>query len=87
MSNDSIGIGVLGLGFMGRTHVRAWNAAQRDGQPCHLAAVSDARPEALSGEDQSSGNIEASAGERLFDPAVVHTRAARGADCRARTPS
>ncbi len=72
MSEDSIGIGVLGLGFMGRTHVRAWNAATQDGHACHLAAVSDARPEALTGEDQASGNIEASAGERLFDPGVVH---------------
>jgi predicted dehydrogenase len=33
------GVGVLGFGFMGRTHLRAYRAAERDGFPCRVVAV------------------------------------------------
>lgn len=36
-----IGVGVIGLGFMGRTHLRAYQAAQRDGLPCEVVAACD----------------------------------------------
>jgi predicted dehydrogenase len=69
----SIGIGVVGVGFMGSTHVRAWQAAARDGLPCRLAAVCDSRPERLSGRGSDTGNLApGGADEELFDPARIH---------------
>ncbi len=34
-----IGIGIIGPGFMGRTHARAFDAAQRGGLPCRLVGA------------------------------------------------
>jgi predicted dehydrogenase len=67
-----INVGVIGLGFMGRTHVSAYQAAERDGFPCRLSAVADRDAARLSGGGASEGNLELS-GEsaRLFDPAQV----------------
>jgi predicted dehydrogenase len=36
-----IGVGVIGLGFMGRTHARAYQSAATSGLPCELRAVCD----------------------------------------------
>ena len=75
-SPETVGVGILGLGFMGRTHLRAWNAAGRDtgsGERVRIAAVCDERIDALELRDESAGNIEADArGELLIDPASVH---------------
>jgi len=77
MSDDAaIGVGVIGLGFIGRLHIAAYEAARRDGHPCRLTAVCDQDPQRRSGRVETPGNIAASeAGERLFDPAQVRAYA------------
>ncbi|MCE2652607.1 MAG: Gfo/Idh/MocA family oxidoreductase [Planctomycetaceae bacterium] len=67
----TIGIGVIGLGFMGRTHIGAYAAARAAGHDCRLVAVSDRDPARLTGEAGGGGNIATGSGERLFDPAEV----------------
>lgn len=71
-----IGIGIVGLGVMGQTHLRAVRAAAAAGLPCRLAAVCDADPARLTGRVKAAGNIQ-SAGDAdlLFDPAVVRAHA------------
>lgn len=64
-------IGVVGLGFMGATHVTAIEAARKSGWPCRLTAVCDRDPQRRRGVVESSGNIDTGAGERLFDPDAV----------------
>ncbi|MFT3684669.1 MAG: Gfo/Idh/MocA family oxidoreductase [Phycisphaerales bacterium] len=73
MSNDSIGVGVIGMGFMGATHVKAYHAANADGFPCKLVAISDPSPDRRTGAPAGGGNIGAPIQERLFDPAVTAT--------------
>jgi len=70
----TIGVGVIGLGFMGRTHLAAYNAARRAGHDCRLAAVCDSRSERLAGGADAAGNFETTAvADRLFDASEVHT--------------
>ena len=46
MTEDkTINIGVIGLGFMGQTHIDAYDTAARAGYPCRLMAVCDADPQ------------------------------------------
>lgn len=69
-----VAVGVIGLGFMGPTHLRAYKAADAAGFRCSVIAVSDRREDRLSGAAPAQGNIETGAGtqgERLFDPAAV----------------
>jgi len=68
----TVGVAVIGLGFMGRTHIRAYrDAAEADGA-CRLAGVFDIDPARRGGEAGESGNIATGADEaRLFDPAEV----------------
>jgi len=67
-----IGVGVIGLGFMGQTHTRAYQSAAADGCPCDLVAVCDASPERLQGQILTAGNLGGGdAPGRLFDPAKV----------------
>ena len=66
---EPIAVGVVGLGFMGRTHVDAFSRAER----CDVVAVADQDPARLTGESGEGGNLETGDGERLFDPAVVST--------------
>ncbi|MBM3976716.1 MAG: Gfo/Idh/MocA family oxidoreductase [Planctomycetes bacterium] len=70
-SQRSFGIGVVGLGFMGRTHVQAWQAAAAAGLPCELVAVADSDAARRAGEAGGGGNLGNGAGGRLFDPARV----------------
>lgn len=65
-----VGVGVIGLGFMGSTHVRAYNDAASLGL-CELVAVADKSAERLSGKPFAVGNINTGSAERLFDPARV----------------
>ena len=68
----SLGVGVLGLGFMGRTHVAAYRAAAEAGLANRLVAVCDADPERRRGGGGGGGNLETGAeSERLFDPDQV----------------
>jgi predicted dehydrogenase len=53
----TIRVGVVGLGFMGRTHIQAYEAAQRDGFPCCLAAVCDQDADRRGGQPAGVGNI------------------------------
>jgi predicted dehydrogenase len=67
----TIGIGVIGLGFMGHTHIGAYASAQAAGFDCRLVAVSDRDAARLTGESAGEGNIATGSQERLFDPATV----------------
>jgi len=75
-----IGVGVIGLGFMGRTHVSAYRAAAADGFANRLVAVSDVNPDFAEGGDAAArGNLDTGDhAERLFDPAKTgfHTEPA-----------
>jgi predicted dehydrogenase len=70
---DTIGVGVIGLGFMGATHIRAYDAAIRSGEPCTLAAVCDQDEGRLSGAAGGSGNMASGEAGTLFDPSRVAT--------------
>jgi predicted dehydrogenase len=73
--SQPLGVAVIGLGFMGRTHIAAYNAAAAAGLPCRLVAVCDASPERLSGSGPSMGNLATGAeGKPLFDPASVRVQ-------------
>lgn len=71
--STTLGIGVVGLGFMGQTHVRAWRALESAGEACQLVSVADRDSQRLSGKVAVSGNLatDGSASETLFDPAQV----------------
>jgi predicted dehydrogenase len=62
-----IGIAVMGLGFMGRTHVRCYRAAAAAGLGCRLVAVASPDPRELAGEVAERGNLETQASGALFD--------------------
>lgn len=68
-----VGVGVIGLGFMGATHFRAYQAAQAAGFQCRVIAVSDQSPERLTGRGDVVGNINTGHSERLFDPTQLRT--------------
>jgi 1,5-anhydro-D-fructose reductase (1,5-anhydro-D-mannitol-forming) len=73
VAHEPIGVGVIGLGFMGRTHIGAYRAAADAGFSCRLVAVADADPERLTGLAPASGNFDTGAPERVFDPDDVAT--------------
>lgn len=67
-----IGVGVIGMGFMGATHARAYVAAAAAGSPCVLRAVCDRDADRRSGKASGAGNIRSGADDRpLFNPAEV----------------
>jgi predicted dehydrogenase len=69
---ETIGVGVIGLGFMGRTHVACYRDARAAGLPCRLVAVADGNAERREGRGEGSGNISTGAqDDRIFDPAEV----------------
>lgn len=70
---SQVGVGVIGLGFMGSTHFRAFQAAQEAGFQCKIIAVSDRSPERLRGHTDVLGNIDTGHAERLFDPTQLRT--------------
>jgi predicted dehydrogenase len=72
--SGTIGVGVMGLGFMGRTHVACYNALARAGLPCRLVAVCDPDPERLTGKAPAAGNLKTGQ-EVVFDPAQVRAYA------------
>ncbi len=66
------GVGIVGLGFMGRTHLAAWRDAAVAGHANHLVAVCDQDPERRAGRFVDAGNLSArDASEPLFDPEIV----------------
>ncbi len=66
-------VGVIGLGFMGATHIGAFRAAAEAGYPCELAAVCDRKPSRRAGElGDVGGNLDTAGREsRAFDPSRV----------------
>lgn len=70
-AGEPIGVGVIGVGFMGRTHIAAYNAAAAAGHPCRLVAVCDRSGRCLADPAPRRGNLSTGSGEALFDPARV----------------
>jgi predicted dehydrogenase len=68
----TIRVGILGMGFMGRTHLRAFAAAAKDGLPCRVAALANSGPFEAQGRVAARGNLEATEDGPLFDPNTVH---------------
>ena len=62
-------VGIVGLGFMGRTHVQAFS--RHPG--CELVAVADRDPARLMGGASQGGNLGEESDEPLFDPEFVST--------------
>ena len=78
-SGRALGVGVVGLGFMGRTHLAAYKAANDAGHANRLVAVCDSDPERRKGIAAAAGNMQTGASaERMFDPS--HVRAYAKAD-------
>lgn len=63
----TVGIGVLGLGFMGSVHLRAYGAAIADGADARVVGVWDRNVDRRDGLGVA-GNITSVEGERIFDP-------------------
>ena len=65
-----IGVGVVGLGFMGRTHIGAYGKIPAS---CRLAGVFDLDRARLTGDAGGGGNIDTDGGRamRLFDPSEI----------------
>ncbi|MFT5423558.1 MAG: putative dehydrogenase [Phycisphaerales bacterium] len=70
-TDTSLRIGVIGLGFMGKTHLEAYAAAIAEGANAQLVAVADADADRRAGIPTGAGNIGETTGERMFDPARV----------------
>ncbi|HZZ43965.1 MAG TPA: Gfo/Idh/MocA family oxidoreductase [Tepidisphaeraceae bacterium] len=70
MSERPLGIGIVGLGFMGATHLKAY---QQIGPSIHLAAVCDSDPSRRTGRlSTTPGLLPAETDPPAFDPSVVH---------------
>jgi len=72
--DNSVRVGVIGLGFMGQTHLRCYHAANSAGYSNRLVAVCDSSAERRAGTIEAGGNIATGQGA-AFDPAAVHTYA------------
>ena len=71
-ATNGVGVGILGLGFMGRTHIGAYAEAAKRGHANRLVAVCDASPERRAGKAGGAGNLEAGETEELmFDPSTL----------------
>ncbi len=55
-TEGTIGIGVIGLGFMGHTHIKAYESARDAGYNCRLVAVCDQDPQRRAGSMAASWN-------------------------------
>jgi predicted dehydrogenase len=66
-NHAGVGVGVIGLGFMGQTHVRGYRAAGAT-----LLAVLDSSPQRRTGMCRAEGNLGDASDEQLFDPAKVN---------------
>jgi hypothetical protein len=73
-SRARLQVGIVGLGFMGRTHIAAWRAADAAGCPNEIAAVCDRAEVITAGGRSAPGNLESAAPtEPLFDRSLVRT--------------
>jgi predicted dehydrogenase len=64
-------VGVVGLGFMGRTHLAAYQAAAAAGMACRVVAVADLDASRITSPSGEIGNLKTGAGGALIDPAEV----------------
>lgn len=68
-----VNVGVIGLGFMGRTHLAAYQAARAAGVACRVVAVADRNAQVIAAgakaAGSAAGNFETGASGALFDPA------------------
>ena len=71
MSEQTINVAVVGLGFMGATHVAAYQAAAKAGYPCRLTAVVDPDPDRRAGKAVQQGNLDSGSSAAVFDPDEV----------------
>src|SRR5436309_9867444 len=74
MENQTVRVGIIGLGFMGATHIAAYQRAAQDGFPCRLAAVADRRAHRRAGQLWDVGGnavSDTSFNELAFDPGAV----------------
>jgi len=67
----TIGVGVIGLGFMGRTHLAAYQAAAQAGWPCAVRAVCDGDPNRLGEPSSGRGNLGEAGSAVNFDVSEV----------------
>ena len=69
MSRDAtIGVGVVGLGFMGQMHLQAYHGAREAGYGCRLVAVCDCDAERRTGRVSGPWNLAVSGTSEPFDP-------------------
>lgn len=66
----AIRVGIIGLGFMGRTHLAAYRSAERAGLPVRVAAVVDSKGDAIR-EASAAGNLEVGQSAALDGVAVL----------------
>ncbi len=71
MSERTIGVGVIGMGFMGRTHVRAYAGAHAVGRANRLVRLCDQDPARVLAGATERGNFESEDEGPLFDPAAT----------------
>jgi predicted dehydrogenase len=72
--SEELGVGIIGLGFMGRAHLQAYRAARRAGCPNRLRAVCDPDAERLTGRTADAGNMPLWQGkDALFDSGTTRT--------------
>lgn len=64
-SARSIGVGIVGLGFMGRTHLAAYRAADAAGFANRIVALGERRPARLARRPRARGNLEADGADPL----------------------
>ena len=64
MRRRKIGVGVIGLGFMGRTHIEAFSSIEE----CEVVAVADQDESRLLGLPPEGGNLGGQSKGRIFDP-------------------
>lgn len=75
-----VGVGVIGLGFMGATHLAAYRTAHAAGFANRLVAVCDPDPDRRAGLIEPRGNIDTlDDAEYLFDPDGVAASETPGA--------
>lgn len=62
---DPLGIGIIGMGFIGQTHARAVLTASERGVSCALRGVCDLDADRRSGRCSAGGNLESAASETM----------------------
>lgn len=66
LKRERVPVGVVGLGFMGATHLAAYTRAAEQGL-CEIVAVSDKQPERRAGRIGTGGNLDSGSTAAAFD--------------------